>query len=507
MSSSSQLVEILQEEKAATASDLQRLVREQKETGAMFAELLISSGVITEEELVYLLARRTSLPVMPESRLLHLSITPELRRRVSRATASQSRLVPIDWEPLSGSLSLVMLDPTDLNVIDMVKRSSGAILVNPYIGRRSAIMTAIEAIYSAATESEDDESRTNIMIVDGMKAQVARPTRPITEELRTEEQKVALDPMLAREIAAMKVPPKSEADTGAWKRPPITPAIDVSSSEIEGIGEQELQAPPLLLQTAPDHLATDENTDPFLSLPAPEPEPGQIQDQEVVDQILSNTLEISSSDLDSPPTGRTEDSCVTKVTITGRIPRLISEDDMSDLSRQLFSSINELISIIEEQLATREKWATSFAKLAKIVASEMGLDEFAVERISLAAQIYGLCRALLEAKGQAKPTSVISVFGLAENSSASMPLPLRSLGALVLQLKDERDEQSLGVRLIQVIADYLELRAETSDAATNWETLAQLLRAGGADPQIIEALQRALPDSELSPVLTSPDEG
>jgi len=76
---------------------------------------------------------------------------------------------------------------------------------------------------------------------------------------------------------------------------------------------------------------------------------------------------------------------------------------------------------------------------------------------------------------------------------------LRSLGARALGLREDGPEP-MGVRLIRMIVDYLELRAESDQAASDHETLVQLLRTGGGEPAIVDALARAV-SSEATPRL------
>ena len=59
---------------------------------------------------------------------------------------------------------------------------------------------------------------------------------------------------------------------------------------------------------------------------------------------------------------------------------------------------------------------------------------------------------------------------------------------------------SLGVRLIRLVADFLELRAEAEEGASDMDTLVQLLRTGGGEPLLVDALARAVHLDETPPM-------
>ncbi|MBW2736167.1 MAG: hypothetical protein JRH20_27595 [Deltaproteobacteria bacterium] len=76
---------------------------------------------------------------------------------------------------------------------------------------------------------------------------------------------------------------------------------------------------------------------------------------------------------------------------------------------------------------------------------------------------------------------------------------LRALGGWTLGLGDPQDkvkEPGVAFRVTRIVADFLALRS--SDVDADLDTIFQLLRTGGADAFLMDALERAVRKSESS---------
>ncbi|MCA9673133.1 MAG: hypothetical protein KC503_46390, partial [Myxococcales bacterium] len=221
------LIEILSEEDTVSAADLERAAERQRERGGSLAEWLLRIGVLAEDDLFFLLSRRLGVPPIPEERLRHLTLAPELRRRVPRGFAEQWVVLPLDVDVAGASLSVAMLDPSDESTLEALRLRARVSRVRTYLARRSVILAAIERVYDAA-EAEHDLDRTEppprLMAavpgrrdeVFGLAAELA-PTfarddggdgglgdlRPGDTQVSMIPGKVEIDPMLAQEIAAL----------------------------------------------------------------------------------------------------------------------------------------------------------------------------------------------------------------------------------------------------------------------------------------------------------------
>jgi len=173
--------------------------------------------------------------------------------------------------------------------------------------------------------------------------------------------------------------------------------------------------------------------------------------------------------------------------------------EQSDLLRELLASVGVLVSMLEERIDPSGSGFKEYGRLSRLVARELGLGELAVSRVALAAHLYGLDLALKREVGTFGSVDVAEIFGEPAGVPGGLGPSLRGLGARALGLPEGgevTDHEPLGVRLIRLVADFLELRAESEEGSSDMDTVVQLLRTGGGEPRLVDALARAVAEDQ-----------
>jgi hypothetical protein len=522
-----QLLEIISDQIPISASSLERAIRLHREERVPLAEILVREGVVEENDIFFLISRRTGASAVPEERLLHLRLTQELRRRVPRRFARSCSLVPLDLDVDKGILSVALLDPTDLEILDRLKEVSRVSDIRAYLARRSAIREAILVAYSS--EEVDDTEETPmpplLPVVRVPEPLEATPTPPLvglepkpstqpSPASDDDEAKVELDPALEREIAELggsirygrarhggRDAPESPApEPRPAADPPARPSVLLSS-----------RTGPTRMPRA--RLDDDTTTPPFDSprvprlmrpTPAVQKQPSKKPDSAVGGHddeglVLRDLRPASLVHEREEELERTTPNLMKNLELTP-LPDVQQMIDLDALLRELLPAVGILVSMLEERIDPSSESYREFGRLSRLVAREAGLDEFTVARVSLAAHLFGLDLALRREVGLAPSASVTLAFSGRPSTPGGLSPSLRALGARALGIPEGSRSRSQGTALVQLVADYLELRAESEDAP-DLETVAQLFRTSGHDPELIEALVRSIESAERTPVL------
>lgn len=535
MATREQLLEVLGEYEAASPADLQRVVHLHEEQGGSLAELLLREELVGEEDLFFLMSRRLAVPAIPAERLRYLTLSPEIRRRVPRNLARECVLVPVDLDMVHGRLSVAMFDPTDQLALDKLRRISRVTEIRAYLARRSAIIEALDSVYSDADDQLAEEGRAELPLLgtgvpaNGDAAQTAAHDDPSGV-------KVELDPSLALEIQAFEGyypepdgPPP--VPTTAIEREEAPPRPRQEEVEVHLHGRQ-LQGRSLLSQASheprpagrpfpggqvpelePEEVVEEELTQPFMLLPDGEEEAtgeteaptlgmgeGVDEVEEAMDHEVTQVRAVVRSDTDehdpregAPTTDRAEAHALT---LAWPGPQ---QTEQADLLRELLASVGVLVSMLEERIDPSGGGFKEYGRLSRLVARELGLGELAVSRVALAAHLYGLDLALKREVGTFGSVDVAEVFGEPAGVPGGLGPSLRGLGARALGLPEGgelTEHEPLGVRLIRLVADFLELRAESGEGSSDMDTVVQLLRTGGGEPRLVDALARAVSEDQ-----------
>jgi hypothetical protein len=521
MATKEQLLEIVSEYEAASPGDLQRVIHLHEEQGGSLAELLLQESLVDEEDLFFLMSRRLAVPAIPAERLRYLALSPEIRRRVPRSLARECVLVPLDLDVIHGRLSVAMFDPTDQSSLDKLRRVSRVAEIRAYLARRSAILAAVEAAYSDEDDALAEEAREDLPLLGRSTSQVEANAPTQVDQENGLESKVEIDPSMEMEIQAFEggyaqvepLPPIEHSDHLALEEEGSEDYAQVELHLREVRGRSLLHEDPTPADAGLPPEEEEDLTQPFMVLPEAEDETGPPTDEEMA---LGPELEMEAEErleheitqvrlrrgLVAEDTRTRDPMDATPVEIVGDVPpfpKVARPDEVDPLMGELLSSVGILVSMLEERIDPSAGTYKEFGRLCRIVAREAGLDELAVTRISLAAHLYGLDTALKREVGTYTPVDPGMVFGNQPAVPGGLGPSLRSLGARALGLADEGTEvEPIGVRVIRLVADFLELRAEEE---ADLDTVVQLLRTRG-DGRLVDALARALATAETPRVFT-----
>ena len=147
MSNLAKLLDIISEHEGVSASMLERLVRLRRQRGAPLAEVLISEGLLTEDELFMVMVERLSVETVASGELERVELSEELRRRVPRELAETLVLLPLSLDTTAGLLSVAMFDPTDAVALSRLRDQSGAQNISARLAHRADILAAVERAY------------------------------------------------------------------------------------------------------------------------------------------------------------------------------------------------------------------------------------------------------------------------------------------------------------------------------------------------------------------------
>ncbi|MFW6131531.1 MAG: type IV-A pilus assembly ATPase PilB [Candidatus Aminicenantaceae bacterium] len=140
----STLAEILTKEKLISQEQLTKVNQYKKKHDVTFASACISLNLISEEELSEALSRQLGYPHID---LNQFELFPEVIELVPVEVAKRNLIMPI--HRIRSFMTLAMVDPTDLDVIEDIRFRTG-LSVQPVVASESAVLSAIEKYYGSS---------------------------------------------------------------------------------------------------------------------------------------------------------------------------------------------------------------------------------------------------------------------------------------------------------------------------------------------------------------------
>ncbi len=140
----STLAEILTKEKLISQEQLTKVNQYKKKHDVIFASACISLNLISEEELAEALSRQLGYPHID---LNQFELFPEVIELVPVEVAKRNLIMPI--HRIRSFMTLAMVDPTDLDVIEDIRFRTG-LSVQPVVASESAVLSAIEKYYGSS---------------------------------------------------------------------------------------------------------------------------------------------------------------------------------------------------------------------------------------------------------------------------------------------------------------------------------------------------------------------
>ena len=140
----SNLGELLLREKIISADQLKSALDFQKKNSLPLGTSLVTLGVISEEEIAQALSRQLGYPYID---LDQFEVYPEVINLIPAEVAKKHVVMPI--HRIRSFLTLAMVDPTDLEVIEDIRFRTG-LSIQPVIASESGVMNAINKYYGTA---------------------------------------------------------------------------------------------------------------------------------------------------------------------------------------------------------------------------------------------------------------------------------------------------------------------------------------------------------------------
>jgi type IV pilus assembly protein PilB len=163
----SNLGELLLREKVLTPDQLKSALEVQREKEVPLQTAVVSLGLVSEEEMAQALSRQLGYPYID---LDQFEVYPDVVNLIPVDIVKKYMIMPI--HRIRSFLTLAMVDPTDLEVIEDIRFRTG-LSIQPVIASESGIMNAINKYYGSSSALrvkkiiEDielaDDSRVNIV--------------------------------------------------------------------------------------------------------------------------------------------------------------------------------------------------------------------------------------------------------------------------------------------------------------------------------------------------------
>lgn len=149
-----QLLSILQKNKAISDKDFERVKSEVVNTGESVEVVLSKHNLVGETAVT---KARAEILKVPYKDVQETSITPEALNVMPEAVAVKYLALPILIDKEANVLSLLMANPVDLQALEFIERKTG-MKVKPYLGEASRLLDEIIKRYSQSLSSEVTEA-------------------------------------------------------------------------------------------------------------------------------------------------------------------------------------------------------------------------------------------------------------------------------------------------------------------------------------------------------------
>jgi type IV pilus assembly protein PilB len=140
----SNLGELLIQEKLLNDEQLKSAVDYQKKNEVGIGSAIVSLGYLSEEEMAQALSRQLGYPYI---NLDQFEVYPDVIQLIPVEIAKKYLIMPI--HRIRSFLTLAMVDPTDLDIIEDIRFRSG-LSIQPVIASESGIMNAISKYYGSS---------------------------------------------------------------------------------------------------------------------------------------------------------------------------------------------------------------------------------------------------------------------------------------------------------------------------------------------------------------------
>ncbi len=174
----SNLGELLLREKTISAEQLKTAVELQKQRNLPIHTALVSLGYTNEEEIAKALSRQLGYPFID---LDQFEVYPDVVELIPAEIAKKYMVMPI--HRIRSFLTLAMVDPTDLEVIEDIRFRTG-LSIQPVIATETGVMNAINKYYGSAASLRVKKIIEDVELADDSRVKVIEEP---TEDYAIEE--------------------------------------------------------------------------------------------------------------------------------------------------------------------------------------------------------------------------------------------------------------------------------------------------------------------------------
>lgn len=179
--------ELLMQAKLIDQDTLDKALEIQKSTGEKIGQILINSGVITEERFLQFLSKQWEVPYI---NLFFYDIDARGLELLPETHARRYKAIVLGKE--DGKLNVGMVDPLDLNAIDVITKIVKK-PITPYLISEKALLAIFDRIYRRTTEIRDFAKELSSEI--GQETRIA-PDQLFDETNEIDEQKAPVVKLL-----------------------------------------------------------------------------------------------------------------------------------------------------------------------------------------------------------------------------------------------------------------------------------------------------------------------
>ncbi|MCX7973381.1 MAG: type IV-A pilus assembly ATPase PilB [Candidatus Aminicenantes bacterium] len=173
----SNLGELLLREKVISTDQLKTAVELQRQRNLPLHTALVSLGYINEEEIAKALSRQLNYPFID---LDQFEVAPEVVELLPAEIAKKYMVMPI--HRIRSFLTLAMVDPTDLEVIEDIRFRTG-LSIQPVIATETGVMNAINKYYGSVAAVRVKQAIEDIELAETASVKVIEePTESYTIE-------------------------------------------------------------------------------------------------------------------------------------------------------------------------------------------------------------------------------------------------------------------------------------------------------------------------------------
>jgi type IV pilus assembly protein PilB len=151
---SQRLGDLLVREKVISAEQLEKALKNQKDTGGRLGSILVKLGYLTDEDVTNFLSRQYGVPAI---NLNYFEIDPAVVKLVPQETAKRYQILPLSR--VGASLTIAMVDPTNVFAMDDIKFMTG-FNIEPVVASETSILEGIEKAYVTTTNEPEEDLET-----------------------------------------------------------------------------------------------------------------------------------------------------------------------------------------------------------------------------------------------------------------------------------------------------------------------------------------------------------